>query len=84
MGESALRVAIIGIGWFARGVLVPGLRETGRAEIVAISRRNTQRLLEAKAELDVPNAYTDWRSCWSANARKRSWWQLRTTATRRL
>ena len=56
-----LRVGIIGIGWYAALNHVPRFRETGRAEIVAISRRNPDRLALAQRELNVPTAYTDWR-----------------------
>ena len=56
-----LRVGVIGIGRYAAGTLVPAFRETGEAEIVAISRRNPELLSLAKTELAIPNAYEDWR-----------------------
>jgi predicted dehydrogenase len=40
---------------------IPELRATGRAEIVAIARRNPERLALVQRELNVPEAYTDWR-----------------------
>lgn len=61
MTDQKLRIGIIGIGWYAGEALVPKLRETGRVEIVAISRRNPDRLALAQKALDVPEAYTDWR-----------------------
>lgn len=61
MSNSKLRIGVIGIGWYAGTALIPNLRETGRAEIVAISRRNAERLAQAQEELNVPAAYTDWR-----------------------
>lgn len=56
-----LRVGVIGIGWYAGEILVPHLRETGRAELVAICRRDADRLALAQQELNVPQAFTDWR-----------------------
>ena len=61
MTDQKLRIGVIGIGWYAGATLIPKLRETGRAEIVAISRRNADRLAQAQAELQIPAAYTDWR-----------------------
>ncbi len=61
MTDQKLRIGVIGIGWYAGDTLVPKLRETGRAEIVAIARRNPERLAQAQAELQIPVAYTDWR-----------------------
>jgi predicted dehydrogenase len=61
MNEQKLRIGVIGIGWYAGTALIPRLRETGRAEIVAIARRNTDRLAQAQAELQIPAAFTNWR-----------------------
>ncbi|MBI3960296.1 MAG: Gfo/Idh/MocA family oxidoreductase [Chloroflexi bacterium] len=61
MSDQKLRIGVIGIGWYAGTALIPRLRETGRAEIVAIARRNTDRLAQAQQELKVGEAYTDWR-----------------------
>ena len=58
--NDRLRIGIIGIGWYAALRHVPSFRDTGRAEIVAISRRNPDRLALAKQELNVAAAYTDW------------------------
>ena len=61
MAVEKLRVGIIGIGWYALTRHVPRLRETGNAEVVAISRRNVEALADAKKAADVEDAYTDWR-----------------------
>jgi predicted dehydrogenase len=61
MPNDKLRVGIIGIGLYALMDHVPNFRKTGRAEIVAISRRNPQKLALAKEALGVNEAYTDWR-----------------------
>jgi len=60
MSAQKLRVGIIGIGWYAGTDLIPKLRETGRVEIVAIARRNAERLALAQQALNVREAYTDW------------------------
>ena len=62
MTAHKLRIGVIGIGWYAGTALVPRMRETGRAEIVAIARRNPDRLAQAQAELQIPAGYTDWRA----------------------
>jgi predicted dehydrogenase len=61
MGEDRLRIGIIGVGWYARDQVAPDLRATGRAEVVAISRRTPELLSLAQEKLGVANAYTDWR-----------------------
>ncbi|MGB5048600.1 MAG: Gfo/Idh/MocA family oxidoreductase, partial [Caldilineaceae bacterium] len=61
MTDQKLRIGVAGIGWYAGTALIPRMRETGRAEIVAISRRNPDRLAQAQEELKIPAAYTDWR-----------------------
>ncbi len=61
MSTDKLRVGIIGIGCYAAYNHVPHLRDTGRAEVVAISRRNAERLALAKEALAIPDAYTNWR-----------------------
>jgi predicted dehydrogenase len=61
MSTNKLRVGIIGIGWYAACNHVPHLRDTGMAKVVAISRRNPERLALAKEALGIPGAYTDWR-----------------------
>ena len=61
MSKGNIRVGIIGIGWFALGAHIPHLRDTGKVELVAICRRNQDRLQQAKKELGVSEAYSDWR-----------------------
>ncbi len=61
MSEKKLRIGIIGMGWYAASDHVPNLRTTGRAEIVAASRRDPQRLALAQRELSIPQGFTDWR-----------------------
>lgn len=61
MENQKLRIGVVGIGWYAGTALIPRLRATGRAEIVAIARRNPDRLAQAQQELQIPAAYTDWR-----------------------
>ena len=61
MTESKLRVGIIGAGFIAAMTHIPELRATGRAEVIAIARRNPERLALVQRELNVPEAYTDWR-----------------------
>jgi len=56
-----LRVGVIGIGLYAASTHVPQLRATGKAEVVAISRRSPERLAMAKDQLQVAAAYTNWR-----------------------
>jgi predicted dehydrogenase len=61
MTDKQLRVGIVGIGAFAYGWHVPNLRQTERAEVIAISRRNPQALQDAKEALGVAHAFADWR-----------------------
>ncbi len=62
MSERKLRVGVIGLGSYSAANHVPNLRATGRAEVVAASRRNAERLALAKRELGIPATYTDWRA----------------------
>lgn len=48
MSNEKIRVGIIGIGMYAVLVHLPQLRNTGKAEVVAISRRNPRALADAK------------------------------------
>jgi predicted dehydrogenase len=61
MSGDTLRVGIIGIGLYATVAHVPQLRATGKAEVVAISRRNRERLSFSQEQLGIANSYTDWR-----------------------
>lgn len=61
METQKLRIGVVGIGWYAGTALIPRLRATGRVEVVAIARRNPERLAQAQKELQIPTAYTDWR-----------------------
>jgi predicted dehydrogenase len=61
MTDNKLRVGIIGAGLIAAIAHIPQLRATGRAEVVAIARRDPGRLALVQRELGVPEAYLDWR-----------------------
>jgi predicted dehydrogenase len=61
MSDCKLRVGVIGAGFMGVMVLPPKLRETGRAEVVAVSRRDRDRLALAQEQLNVSEGYTDWR-----------------------
>jgi predicted dehydrogenase len=61
MSTDKLRVGVIGAGLWAVRALIPQLRATGRAEVIAIARRTPERLYALQKELDIPEAYTDWR-----------------------
>lgn len=62
MTNEKLRVGIIGIGIYATLAHAPALRDTGKAEVVAICRRNTEKLAVAQKQLGIAEAYTDWRT----------------------
>ncbi|MBX3000001.1 MAG: Gfo/Idh/MocA family oxidoreductase [Caldilineaceae bacterium] len=61
MSKQKLRVGVIGAGFMGVVALPPKLQETGRAEVVAVSRRNPERLALAQQQLNVSEGYTDWR-----------------------
>ena len=62
MKKSKVRIGVIGIGVYSAGAHVPAIRElTEEAELVAICRRNVERLKMAKNALGVGAAYTDFR-----------------------
>lgn len=61
MAADKIRVGIIGMGMYAYWFHSPQLRATGRAEIVAICRRNQKALAAAQEALGVANIYSDWR-----------------------
>jgi len=49
------------MGVYAALSHIPNLRKTNQAEVVAICRRNPERLALAKQELSIDQAFTDWR-----------------------
>jgi len=55
------RIGVIGAGWHAVYRLVPYVRQTMKADVVALCRRNSGRLEAAKQEASVETGYTDWR-----------------------
>jgi len=55
-----LRIGVIGVGWWSSSVHIPQLRATGQVEIVAISRRDPEKLALAQQALHIPQAFTDW------------------------
>jgi len=61
MSNDKIRVGIIGIGLWSIVKHVPNLRKTGKAEVVAISRRNAKALAQIKEVFQIEEAYTDWR-----------------------
>jgi predicted dinucleotide-utilizing enzyme len=61
MDDLRLRVGVIGVGMIALVRNIPALRQTGKAEIVAICRRDAEALRRIQDWLQVPHAYTDWR-----------------------
>jgi predicted dehydrogenase len=58
---TPLKVGIIGGGFYAAAALIPGLRATGRAEVVAVARRHGERLALIQKELQIPQGFADWR-----------------------
>jgi predicted dehydrogenase len=61
MKNGKLEIGVIGFGWHAAYAHMPAFQDVERAEVVAISRRNADRLALAQKEFAVPHAYTDWR-----------------------
>jgi predicted dehydrogenase len=57
---AKLRVGIIGMGFFALISHIPNFKAVDQAEIVAIARRNPERLSLAKTLVEVDKGYTDW------------------------
>jgi UDP-N-acetylglucosamine 3-dehydrogenase len=55
------RIGVIGAGWHAVYRLVPNTRQTMKADVVALCRRNRDRLEAAKQVAGVETGYTDWR-----------------------
>ena len=60
MRKTKMQVGIIGIGSFSAARHVPNLKDTGRAEIAALCRRNPELLEVAGKAFGVANTYTDW------------------------
>ena len=60
MSNNKLRIGIIGVGVIALYRHVPKLREDDRVELVAVSRRNSEKLSQIQRARKVPEAYTDW------------------------
>ncbi|WP_165822686.1 Gfo/Idh/MocA family protein [Paenibacillus montanisoli] len=61
MEQQKLRVGIIGAGFWTGLIHIPALQASKNAEIVAISRRNSELLEKIKNGTGVQSAYTDWR-----------------------
>jgi predicted dehydrogenase len=61
MSNGKLRVGVIGAGLWAVMSHIPQLRDSGRAEVVAIARRSPDRLALVQKQLGIAEAYTDWR-----------------------
>ena len=61
MKRNKVQIGIIGIGSYSTSAHVPAIQELAdTAELVAICRRNEERLILAKKTLNVDSAYTDW------------------------
>lgn len=60
LAKKTLRVGVIGVGGYACLVHIPALRQTGRAEVTAICRRDPARLAMAQEAFAIPRAFTDW------------------------
>jgi len=61
MTDRKLRIGVIGAGMIALMSHIPNLRATGKAEVVAICRRDARRLAQVQEKLGIAEAYTDWR-----------------------
>ena len=55
--SDKLRIGIIGAGWWAANAHAPAIKATGKAEIVAVCRRNPDRLREFAERVGVPATY---------------------------
>lgn len=61
MSSRKLRVGIIGAGMFVVYSHIPNFRKIEDVEIVAVSRRDPQRLAQVKEISGAQHAYSDWR-----------------------
>jgi predicted dehydrogenase len=59
--EGALRVGIVGAGAFARGTLIPALRQIPEVELAAACSRTGASARSLADRFDIPLATTDWR-----------------------
>jgi predicted dehydrogenase len=62
MVDKPLQVGIIGAGLWSTVAHIPQLRQTGQAEVVAICRRNKEKLGMIQEKFQIPEAYTDWQA----------------------
>lgn len=62
MSNDKLRVGIIGMGVYAAFAHVRQFQAVDQVEVVAIARRNTDRLAMAQQAFHIPEAFTDWRT----------------------
>lgn len=60
MADQRLRIGVIGAGLWSTIAHIPDFRQTGQAEVVAICRRNQERLAMIQEKFQIPAAYTDW------------------------
>lgn len=61
MSKAELRIGIVGAGLFASYQHIPALRQIERVKLVAISRRDSDKLSQIQRAFEIPEAYTDWR-----------------------
>jgi predicted dehydrogenase len=59
--QRRIRVGVIGAGRFAVDCHIPGLQAHPRAEVVALSARNRDRVTALAHQFAVPEVYTDYR-----------------------
>ena len=60
MAESALRVGVVGAGWFASRRHLPDLKAQQGVEVVALCRRDAEKLRAVADRFDVPGRYRDY------------------------
>ena len=61
MSNAKLRIGIIGVGLYASYKHIPTLRQIDRVELVAVSRRDSNKLSQIQHAFHIPEAYTNWR-----------------------